>query len=162
MFYWKILKTLIEIKMLKEVGTTEAAFLLNISVQRLRQLLIQERIKGARKVGRMWLIPLFGKMPKVIEGKRGPQGTWRKRLSCTKTQIYINRNVVRKNREHKTNDPTIILRRGNEVKYYHQIRIKGESMIVYHPDSRNRSGAVVWIEADPTTIIEPLIFANFS
>ncbi|NEP36908.1 MULTISPECIES: helix-turn-helix domain-containing protein, partial [unclassified Moorena] len=42
----------------KIVGTTQAAFLLGICVQRVRQLLKNGRIKGAQKVGRFWQIPL--------------------------------------------------------------------------------------------------------
>jgi|GEM_PF-4079896 len=36
------------------VGTTKAAFLLNISVSRVKVLLQQNRIKGATKSGRVW------------------------------------------------------------------------------------------------------------
>jgi len=39
------------------VGTTQAASLLDISCQRLRQLLKQGRVRGAEKVGRSWQIP---------------------------------------------------------------------------------------------------------
>ncbi len=46
--------------MSKIVGTTEAAFLLNISVSRVKVLLQQERIKGATKEGRVWKIPSLG------------------------------------------------------------------------------------------------------
>ncbi len=41
-----------------EVGTTQAAFILNISTARVRVLLKEGRIQGARKDGRSWLIPL--------------------------------------------------------------------------------------------------------
>ncbi|WP_287280130.1 MULTISPECIES: helix-turn-helix domain-containing protein [unclassified Okeania] len=41
------------------VGTTEAASLLSISAQRVRVLLQEGRIQGARKInGRTWVIPL--------------------------------------------------------------------------------------------------------
>lgn len=43
---------------MKIVGTTEAAFLLGISVSRLRVLLQENRIIKARKIGRVWAIPL--------------------------------------------------------------------------------------------------------
>ena len=43
----------------KIVGTTEAAFLLNISVSRVKVLLQQNRVRGAVKEGRVWKIPLF-------------------------------------------------------------------------------------------------------
>ncbi|NES70355.1 MAG: hypothetical protein F6K24_36660 [Okeania sp. SIO2D1] len=38
--------------------TTEAAFLLNISTGRLRTLLNQSRVRGAKKIKRLWMIPL--------------------------------------------------------------------------------------------------------
>ncbi len=41
-----------------KVGTTQAAFLLNISTARLRLLLRQGRLKGAEKFKRFWVIPL--------------------------------------------------------------------------------------------------------
>lgn len=60
------------------VGTVEAAYLLGISCQRVRQLLKAGRIVGALKVGRFWQIPLFDGMPKVEKMERGTKGTWRK------------------------------------------------------------------------------------
>ncbi|MEO1431693.1 MAG: hypothetical protein AAFV71_22060 [Cyanobacteria bacterium J06633_8] len=71
------------------VGTTQAARLLKICTQRVRQLLYEARIVGAKKVGRFWQIPTFNGMPKIKIGKRGPKGTWRKRLSSAPTLIYV-------------------------------------------------------------------------
>ncbi|NEP42943.1 MAG: DNA-binding protein, partial [Okeania sp. SIO2H7] len=49
-----------------EIGTTEAAFLLNISTARLRVLLKEGRVIGARKVKRFWMIPVNGRgMPEI-------------------------------------------------------------------------------------------------
>lgn len=48
----------------KIVGTTEVGFLLTISVSRVKVLLQQQRIKGAKKEGRIWKIPLFKGIPK--------------------------------------------------------------------------------------------------
>ncbi len=47
------------------IATKEAAFLLNISVVRLRQLLQQGRVVGAYKQGRCWLIPLKKECPRL-------------------------------------------------------------------------------------------------
>ena len=59
------------------VSTTEAAFLLNISTGRLRFLLNSGRVVGAKKVKRLWRIPLNQKkMPEIIPGRRGPEPTW--------------------------------------------------------------------------------------
>ncbi|MDJ0621094.1 MAG: hypothetical protein QNJ63_30890 [Calothrix sp. MO_192.B10] len=66
------------------VGTTEAAFLLNISISRVKVLLQQDRIKGAKKEGRVWKIPLIKGIPQVEERHRGLKGTWR-RKRCDKT-----------------------------------------------------------------------------
>ncbi len=50
---------------MKILGTTEGAFLLGISVSRLRVLLKENRVKDTGKVGRYWGIPLFNGIPKV-------------------------------------------------------------------------------------------------
>ena len=42
------------------VGTSEAAKILNISTPRLRVLLIEGRVEGAYKTGKIWLIPSLG------------------------------------------------------------------------------------------------------
>ncbi len=49
------------------VGTIEAAHLLGICHQRVRQLLKAGRIKGAEKVGRFWQIPPLGvRLPSFV------------------------------------------------------------------------------------------------
>ena len=45
------------------VGTTEAANILKISTGRLRILLLEGRVEGAYKSGKMWLMPLFNGKP---------------------------------------------------------------------------------------------------
>ena len=42
------------------VSTSEAAKILNISTARLRVLLIEGRVEGAYKTGKLWLIPCLG------------------------------------------------------------------------------------------------------
>ena len=54
------------------VGTTTAAKILNISTSRLKFLLSSNRVEGAYKTGRMWLISLFNGKPIIYKGKRGP------------------------------------------------------------------------------------------
>jgi len=73
------------------VGTTRAAFLLNISVSRVKVLLQQERIKGAKKSGRVWKIPLIKGIPKVQGRGRGLRGTWRRKRSQQSTVIHVNK-----------------------------------------------------------------------
>ncbi len=58
------------------IGTSQAASLLDVCPQRVRQLLKEGRVVGAEKIDDFWRIPLFNGMPKVIEGTRGPKSTW--------------------------------------------------------------------------------------
>ncbi|MEL4897944.1 helix-turn-helix domain-containing protein [Crocosphaera sp. Alani8] len=60
------------------VTITEASRLLEISRQRIWQLINAKRIKGAYKTQKGWKIPLYGKtrMPKIIRGQRGCKGKW--------------------------------------------------------------------------------------
>ncbi|RQH26147.1 DNA-binding protein, partial [Okeania hirsuta] len=67
------------------VGTTEAASLLSISAQRVRVLLQEGRIQGARKInGRTWVIPLYKGMPRIAGRSRGPKPRWRSCRHCGK------------------------------------------------------------------------------
>ena len=59
------------------VGTTEAAKILNISTGRLRVLLMEGRVEGAYKSGKMWLMPLFNGKPIIQRRKKGPAPRWR-------------------------------------------------------------------------------------
>ena len=86
---------------MKIVGTTEAAFLLGISVSRLRVLLKENRVRDARKVGRIWVIPLSNGMPKIIDRNRGPKGKWHQRKRTTPNYIHVNRNAIASNQKPK-------------------------------------------------------------
>ena len=59
------------------LSAAEAAELLGISPQRMRDLLQKNRVQGARKIYRVWVVPVFedGK-PRISSGKRGPKATW--------------------------------------------------------------------------------------
>ncbi|WP_424095382.1 helix-turn-helix domain-containing protein [Moorena producens] len=61
------------------ISTAQAADLLGVSPTRVRYLLSKGRVKGAYKVGRTWVIPLFDGMPVVTPGTRGPKRNWSKR-----------------------------------------------------------------------------------
>jgi hypothetical protein len=130
------------------VGTVRAASMLGICCQRLRQLLKEERIQGAKKVGRFWQIPLFGGMPKVKAGSRGPQGTWRKRLRQASTRIHINKRKLESNCKYNQREPIIAVRNGDRVKYCHEVEITGACRLVYRPDKPLSCGAVLWIEVE--------------
>ncbi|MCL2938211.1 MAG: helix-turn-helix domain-containing protein, partial [Trichodesmium sp. MAG_R02] len=88
------------------VGTTEAASLLNISAQRVRVLLKEGRIQGARKInGRTWGIPLYKGRPRISGRKRGPKPNWSPQRHCGKNTIHFNRPNIERNRKLKKVDP---------------------------------------------------------
>lgn len=136
-----------------EIGTTEAAFLLNISTARLRVLLKQGRVKGAYKVKRLWMIPLNKRgMPEVSSGTRGPEGTWNKAERTGNTFIHVLRREIDHNRDHGTSFPAISVKQGNRNDRCHEAEILGHCKIVYRPQKPNRSqagGARLWIEVAP-------------
>lgn len=129
------------------VGTTEAAKLLRICTQRVRQLLYEGRIKGAKKVGRFWEIPLYGKKPKVKKGRRGPKGNWTSRVR-TETIIHVNQNRIRTNRTQAKNQPVIRVQRGSRVRHYHEVEIEGRCFVVYQKKPLS-CGASVWLRVEP-------------
>jgi hypothetical protein len=135
------------------VGTTEAAFLLNISTARLRLLLRQGRLKEAKKVKRFWVIPLNSRgMPEITPGGRGPQGTWNKGFRTGNTFIHVLRREIDYNRDHKTSVPAISVKQGDRNDRCHEVEILGNCKIVYRPHKPNRSqagGARLWIEVEP-------------
>ncbi|MDJ0796921.1 MAG: DNA-binding protein [Calothrix sp. MO_167.B12] len=139
----------------KIVGTTEAAFLLNISISRVKVLLQQQRIKGAKKAGRVWKIPLIKGIPQVQERHRGLKGTWRRKRCHKTTKIQVNKHQINHNRKHKTLEPVITVRQGNRKTYCHIAQINGSCRIVYQPDNPLSCGAVVWIEVLPDTVVIP-------
>ncbi|MBE9213817.1 helix-turn-helix domain-containing protein [Plectonema cf. radiosum LEGE 06105] len=143
------------------IGTIEAARLLKICTQRVRQLLYEGRIVGAKKVGKFWQIPLINQMPKVIEGKRGPKGTWRKRVSSALTRIHVNSHKIRSN-NHGTKEPVIIIRSGSEKIYAHGVQINGSCNLIYRPEKPLDCGATLWIEVEPDVVVKPFIFANMT
>jgi hypothetical protein len=148
------------------VSTTQAAFLLNVSTSRIRQLLSEGRIFGAIKIGHFWQIPLFeGGKPKVSEGKAGPQNRWRLPgggFQKAATRIHINKHKLDKNRNHNKIDPIIAVRRGSaKPEYCHTVEIKGPSKLVYRPEKPLNvcKSAVLWIEVDPTVEVVATKFA---
>ena len=146
--------------MSKIVGTTEAAFLLNISVSRVKVLLQQERIKGATKEGRVWKIPLTKGIPQVKECHRGLKGTWRRKRCDKTTRIHVNKPKIAQNRKHKTLEPVIAIRQGSRHNSCHMAEIKGSCRVVYQPDNPLSCGAVLWIEVLPDTVVIPQLFTK--
>ncbi|MGD1806141.1 hypothetical protein ACP6PL_11975 [Dapis sp. BLCC M126] len=137
------------------IGTREAAFLLGICCQRVRVLLSQGRIKGAYKHKGFWKIPLYGKMPFVIPGTRGPESLWCKRQRKNPTKIHVNQHKIKANNERIKNDPkmtpeqlipVIILKQTNHNDMGYQMEIHGPCRIVYKPYTPLPCGAHLWIE----------------
>lgn len=146
------------------VGTTQAAFLLNISTGRLRTLLNQGRVIGAYKVKRLWMIPLNQRgMPEIIPGCRGPEGTWNKNKRTGNTFIHVLRRTIDYNRDNGTAYPAVAVKVGDKKDYCHALKINGPCQIVYQPHQPNQSqagGARLWIEVEPQYIVERKYFSD--
>ena len=142
------------------IATKEAAFLLNISVVRLRQLLQQGRVLGAVKQGRRWLVALKKGMPQVTKGKRGPKGTWNKKRRTSLTRIHVNRKIFGFNKKFGVNLPPISVRIGAKTHFCHQAEIPAKARVVYRPDDPLPCGAVLWIDIDPDQTISMKTFGK--
>lgn len=144
--------------------TTQAAFLLNISTGRLRTLLNQDRVKGAHKVKRLWMIPLNDRgMPEIKLGSRGPQPTWNKIKRQAKTIVHVLRKTIDYNRDNGTSYPALAVKVGDKKDYCHALKINGSCQIVYQPHQPNKSqagGARLWIEVEPEILVERKYFSN--
>jgi len=57
----------------KSISLAEAAERIGVSVERLRVLCKARRVKGARLVGRVWLLPVTFSAVDISPGKRGPK-----------------------------------------------------------------------------------------
>ncbi|MGB3512861.1 MAG: hypothetical protein WBA93_27335 [Microcoleaceae cyanobacterium] len=146
------------------IGTREAAFLLGICCQRVRALLYQKRIKGAYKHNGFWQIPLYGKMPVVIPGSRGPKGIWCHHKRKKPTIIHVNQHKIRANGSRVRQDPQITpdqlkpvisLKQTNRNDIGYQMVLDGPCRIVYKPLEPLDCGAHLWIET-----FEPVQFVD--
>ena len=135
---------------MKIIGTSEAAYILGISSQRIRKLLSQGRIQGAYKKERFWRIPLYGNLPKVIPGTRGPKGIWYLKSRQTSTKIHINKPQINKNYNLSPNErkPVVKVIQGKREEYGFQVEVSGPSRIVYRPDEplSGCKSVVLWID----------------
>ncbi len=59
---------------MESVSIVKASRLLEISRQRVQQLIYANRVKGAYTTKKGWQIPLYREMPRIIRGKRGVKG----------------------------------------------------------------------------------------
>ncbi|MGL5873935.1 MAG: helix-turn-helix domain-containing protein [Xenococcaceae cyanobacterium] len=127
------------------IDTIQAALLLGVSTSRVRLLLKQGRIKGAYKLGRFWVIPLYNGMPLVSKGTRGPQFSFKSARARSGSIIHINRHKVAQNHKQSKYEPVITVKTGNRNLYGHEVEINGPCRIVYSQE-QTRFGARVWIE----------------
>ena len=63
-----------------------------------------------------------------------------------KTIIHVNQHVIKANAKDGTNDPVLTVKTYKEIRYAHEVAIKGDSKIVYSADKPLSCGARVWIE----------------
>ena len=145
-------------------STKEVAKLLEVSDRRVRQLLDKERILGAKKIGGVWIIPLYGGMPVIERRHKGPKARWvakaeqRPPLMC----IHVNQHFLRYNANHLDEEPVPIFaieKEGdpkNKV-YSKTVVFHGLSKLVHKPDPKCglKCGAKAWIQT-----YEPLELSN--
>lgn len=63
-----------------------------------------------------------------------------------KTIIHVNQHVIKDNAKTGSNNPVLTVKTYKSNTYAHEVRILGESKIVYSPDKPLSCGAKVWIE----------------
>lgn len=69
-------------------------------------------------------------------------------------KLLINRHTVNRNANTGSRDaPISIQRPGEKVAYAHEVRVVGDSILVYRPDKPLRCGARVWIECEEIEVI---------
>ena len=147
--------------------------LLNISVSRVKVLLQQGRIKGAKKEGRVGKIPRFWRNSQSSRARSGfERNLEKKALSKDNSDSLLARSLapyvdagslvnkpqIDRNRKQKTNEPVITIRQGSRKTYCHLAEVKGSCKIVYQPDNPLSCGAVVWIEVVSDTVVIPKLY----
>lgn len=65
-----------------------------------------------------------------------------------KTVIHVNQHVVKANSKEGKNDPVLTVKTYKENRYAHEVKVLGESKVVYRPDKPLSCGAKVWIETE--------------
>jgi hypothetical protein len=155
------------------IGTKEAAKILGISHSRLCMLLRQDRVPGAKKIGRIWMIPLKNGRLKIIRKGKGPAGKWMKgklkvqpqRKSTgqatgrrrTKKTINVNTHHIRYNnkKQNTCKKPVIRVKIGSKKTFYtNYIEVNGPCRLLYEPE-KPCVGAQVWLETFAEVKFEP-------
>ena len=127
------------------VGTKEVASILEVSVERVRLLLKQGRIKGVFKVGRVWVIPLVGGRPIISKGRRGPKARWNRNHKVGVTKIYVKKNEINSNYYRGERKPVISVNRSNQNAVCgHEVLVSGPCRIIYDPEKERNPR--LWVE----------------
>ncbi|MGD1698799.1 hypothetical protein [Dapis sp. BLCC M229] len=130
------------------MGTKKASLLLGISRQRLLVLLAQGRVKGAKKNGRVWEIPVSSSgMPVITPARRGPKGIWHKQETSVPQMIHVNQHNIKGNigKPPEELEPVVSLKHGKRNDYGYELYISGPCYIVYQPYKPAPCGAHLWI-----------------
>ena len=73
-----------------------------------------------------------------------------------KTRIHINQHVIKSNHKNNRREPVITVKNYKSNTYAHEIKILGESKVIYSPDKPLSCGAKVWIETDAEVVVLPM------
>jgi hypothetical protein len=65
-----------------------------------------------------------------------------------KTKIHVNQHVIKTNSKNGADDPVLTVKTYKSNTYAHEVKIHGESRVVYSPDKPLSCGAKVWIETE--------------
>ncbi|UUJ74513.1 hypothetical protein [Microcystis phage Mae-Yong1326-1] len=67
--------------------------------------------------------------------------------------VHVYRQRIARNTKHGTDDPPIIVRRGRQREYAHEVELVGRVVMKHSPHEPLDCGARVWIEADDAKVI---------
>ncbi len=73
-----------------------------------------------------------------------------------KTRIHINQHVIKSNHKNDRREPVITVKNYKSNTYAHEVKILGESKVIYSPDKPLSCGAKVWIETDAEVVVLPM------
>ena len=73
-----------------------------------------------------------------------------------KKYIHINQHVIKSNHKNDRREPVITVKNYKSNTYAHEVKILGESKVIYSPDKPLSCGAKVWIETDAEVVVLPM------
>jgi len=65
-----------------------------------------------------------------------------------KTIIHVNQHAIRRNIKAEEREPVLTVKTYKSNTYAHEVKIHGDSKVVYSPDKPLSCGARVWIETE--------------